>query len=121
MDCALIERRVDERLSNGMGRIARATLRPGCPVMVVDVSPGGVLIEAGRPLRPGMRVHLHLATPEKACTLPALVLRCSVWSIGQGIGEGVLYRGALQFERRWEELRTGSQGAGSSADFIPDR
>ena len=103
-----MERRREERLLNGAGRIARATLRPGCPVMVVDVSAGGALIEAGRPLRPGARVHLHLATQEHALTIPALVLRCSVWSIGQGIGAGVLYRGALQFERRWEGLLRGS-------------
>ena len=108
MDGAVADRRVEERVSNDGGRVARATLRPGCPVFVVDVSAGGALIEAGRPLRPGARVHLHIATPEKAVTLSALVLRCSVWSIGQGIGEGVLYRGALQFERRWEGLRTGS-------------
>jgi hypothetical protein len=110
MDCAVTDRRADERLPNFGGRIARATLRPGCPVMVVDVSPGGVLIEAGRPLRPGARVHLHIATPERGFTLPALVLRCSVWSIGQGAGEGVLYRGALQFERRWEGWRSSETG-----------
>ena len=104
MDCAVSDRRLEERVPNCGAGIARATLRPGCPVLIVDVSPGGALVQADRPLRPGARVYLHIATPADTFTLPALVLRCSVWSLGSEGIDGVTCRGAVQFQPRWEEF-----------------
>ena len=41
----------------------------------------------------------------KPSACPRQVLRCTVWSLGKGSGgDGVTCRGALQFERRREEL-----------------
>jgi hypothetical protein len=92
------ERRVDARFRQAALAPTRATLRPGCDVTVIDLSAGGALVQARRPLRPGARVHLQLATLGRMFALSAHVLRCAVWSLD---GEdGVIYRGALQFEHR---------------------
>lgn len=79
-----------------MSETAQATLRPGCEVSLIDVSRGGALVQAHRPLRPGARVHVRFVTDGRTFALAAQVLRCMVWSIDGD--EGVVYRGALQFE-----------------------
>ncbi len=76
----------------------RATMRPGCAVVLVDIGAGGSLIESPRPMRPGARIHLQVAMPSRTVALHAHVLRCMVWSIDPL--DGVRYRGALRFERR---------------------
>ena len=78
----------------------RVTLRPGCPVVLVDLSTGGALVQGDRPLRPGARVHLQLVTEVRTFVLAARVLRCAVWSLDPH--DGVIYRGALKFEERCE-------------------
>lgn len=88
------ERRRDGR--RAVSETAQATLRPGCEVSLIDVSRGGALVQAHRPLRPGARVHVRFITGGRTFALAAHVLRCMVWSIDAD--EGVVYRGALQFE-----------------------
>ena len=56
MDHALIDRRGEPRLAGDVLRMPQATLRPGCPVDVIDLSPQGIQVESVRPLRPGSRV-----------------------------------------------------------------
>ncbi len=80
----------------------QATLRPGCDVSVIDVSSGGALVQAHRPLRPGARVHVRLETDGRRLSLVAHVLRCVVWALNGE--EGVVYRGALQFEHPSQAL-----------------
>lgn len=111
MDQPLIDRRADARFPPLRFAETRATLRPGCIVLLVDLSAGGALVEAVRPLRPGARVHLQLVTEQRTLALPAHVLRCAVWSLDAR--DGATYRGALKFENRcdlfWEaETRRGS-------------
>lgn len=77
---------------------AQATLRPGCSVLLVDVSSGGALVQAPRPMRPGARVHLQVITPARRYAIAAQVLRCMVWTVHPA--DGVVYRGALKFEHR---------------------
>ena len=103
MDQPLTERRGDLRFPPALLRPLRATLRPGCIVSIVDLSAGGALLEAGRPLRPGARVHLQLITEVRTLVLPADVLRCVVWSLNDA--NGVKYRGALRFEQRSDFFR----------------
>lgn len=89
----------EERRGDNRRRVrgaAQATLRPGCEVSVIDLSPGGALVQAHRPLRPGARVHVRFIAEGRSFALAAHVLRCVVWSIAGD--EGVVYRGALQFE-----------------------
>jgi PilZ domain-containing protein len=98
------DRRSDPRLEWASEEITRATLRPGCTVHIVDVSAGGALLQTARPLRPGARVHFQIVTKRRAFSLVAKVLRCEVWMLDSL--EGIIYRGALQFEQRcdfvWE-------------------
>jgi len=102
VDQPLTDRRVHARFPPPRRGEPRATLRPGCPVQLVDLSAGGALVEASRPLRPGARVHLQLVTAARTFALAARVLRCAVWSLEPY--EGVTYRGALEFEERCELL-----------------
>jgi PilZ domain len=98
VDQSLIDRRRDPRFPPALLHPVRATLRPGCMVAIVNLSVTGALLEAARPLRPGARVHLQLITELRTLILPALVLRCVVWSLRDA--SGVKYRGALRFEQR---------------------
>jgi PilZ domain len=94
------DRRADPRYGWSSEDITQATLRPGCVVQVVDLSAGGALVQAGRPLRPGARLHFHLVVRRQTFRLIARVLRCAVWALDSR--HGVTYRGALQFEERFE-------------------
>jgi hypothetical protein len=100
VDQPVTERRVDARFPPPSVASTRATLRPGCIVFVVDLSAGGALVQAFRPLRPGARVHLQLVADARTVAMTAQVLRCAVWSLDPI--DGVIYRGALQFEDRCE-------------------
>ena len=78
----------------------RATVRGGSVVVVIDLSAGGALIQAPKPLPPGSRVHLHVTTAHGKVSLAAHVLRCAVWALDPETG--VTYRGALKFDHRCE-------------------
>ena len=97
------DRRSDPRYGCSSDDISHATLRPGCVVQVVDLSAGGALVQAARPLRPGARLHFHLVVRHRSFGLVAHVLRCGVWMLDSR--EGVTYRGALQFEERCDLFR----------------
>ena len=92
--------------------MTRATVRGGSVVIVIDLSAGGALIQAPKPLPPGSRVHLHVTTAHGKVSLAAHVLRCAVWALDPETG--VTYRGALKFDHRceiaWEE-GTGHESA----------
>jgi hypothetical protein len=103
MSVPLIERRGEPRVSGGALPIAQATLRPGCPVRVVDLSSMGAQVQCERPLRPGSRVFVRFVSDQQLFGAAATVLRCSVWALDP---ESITYRGALRFEERcppWRE------------------
>lgn len=100
MEQQVVDRRLEARFPAPAQNAARATLRPGCVVVLVDVSGGGTLVESPRPLRPGSRVHLQVTTAAKTFSIEAQVTRCAVWILDPI--EGVRYRGALRFEQRVE-------------------
>jgi PilZ domain len=100
MDQPIVERRVDPRIGQPAIADMRAMLRPGVPVVLHNVSAGGVLIEAPRPLKPGSRVHVQLVSGNRRFGLGARVVRCAVSSLDQG----VQYRGALKFDHQCPEL-----------------
>ena len=103
MDVALTrERRTDARFGADVIGGARATLRPACTVVLIDLSAGGALVQSTRPLRPGARVHVQLQRGPRQFALAAHVLRCAVWALDADAG--VTYRGALQFEHRCEAI-----------------
>lgn len=100
MEQQVNDRRGDTRFPLPERTEARATVRPGCSVELVDVSAGGALVEALRPLRPGARVHLQVTTPRRTFSIAAHVTRCLVWSLDPL--DGVRYRAALRLEHRIE-------------------
>jgi len=110
VDQPLTDRRIDARVSPAGA--TRATLRPGCVVLLVDVSPGGALVQARRPLRPGARAHLQFVTSAQTFGIAAHVLRCAVWSLDPR--DGALYRGALKFDQRCDVFRVETTPQGSA-------
>ena len=93
----MIDRRENPRYATAVHGPVRGTLRPGCAVLLIDVGPGGTLVEASRPMRPGSVVHLQFTTEGRTIAINGRVLRCAVWSID--LRDGVRYRGALKFDR----------------------
>jgi hypothetical protein len=64
-------------------------------LIVIDVSAGGVLVEAGRPLRPGSQVEVQMENLDRQGRLSARVVRCAVAAINAECG--VTYQAALSF------------------------
>src|SRR5688572_2296272 len=98
MACAVTERRSHERADDPWKQAAKATLRPGHPINIVNISRGGALVDGMHAMRPGARVLLQIVTTMEAIGLSALVLRCCVWSLSGN--NGVIYRAALKFDHR---------------------
>jgi hypothetical protein len=122
VDQPLTDRRIDARFALPRTALTRATLRPGCAVRVVNLSAGGALVQADQPIRPGARVHFQIVTTVRAFALVARVLRCAVWTLDPH--DGATYRGALQFEDRFEtfwepETQPGSEIPGMSKPDSP--
>lgn len=89
------ERRRDERLPPDQTRWADAgKIRPGFDVRVVDIGPGGVLIEAPTRLHVGTQVELALFASDTPLRLDVIgvVRRCHVSSLNP-----LTFRGALEF------------------------
>ncbi len=64
---------------------------------MIDVAPGGMLVEGEARLLPGTHVDVHVITTEGRVLVRSRVLRayvCGLWS------DRVLYRGALAFDRQ---------------------
>src|SRR5262245_55848145 len=76
--------------------IARARVRPGHDVTLVDVSAGGALIETERRLLPGSCVELVLVDGARSTNIRGRVLRCAVARLDPTF---IRYRGAVGFER----------------------
>ena len=112
MDSEVTDRRAHARFEPPARADARATLRPGCEVTLVDVSAAGALVDARRPLRPGARVHLQVSTASRRFAIDAHVLRCAVAALDPIAG--ITYRGALTFEHRIEWGWVGSTGCAQS-------
>ena len=81
----------------------RGRVRPGYRLIIIDVSSSGALVEAGRPLRPGSFIDVHLETDVRRGILAARVLRCAVAAIDSE--SGVTYRAALSFNESSDWVR----------------
>jgi len=82
--------------------MANGRLRPGRTARIIDVSPGGALIETDWRLLPGTKVELQVGDPVTLHRVKARLLRCHVTMVDR---ERIRYRGALVFE---EQLPMGS-------------
>lgn len=74
---------------------AVARLRPGREALVVNVSRGGVCVEAMSPLRPGHAVDIRLVLPDWHWHGEAQVLRCHVSALPRE--QKVRFRAGLAF------------------------
>jgi hypothetical protein len=94
---ASVERRRHARRGRSQQHgIARARVRPGHAVTVIDISGSGALVETSHRLMPNANVEVHLER-DGATTLTARarILRCSVFRLHATV---VHYRCAMAFE-----------------------
>jgi len=91
-----LERREARRRRADEHGVVTARIRPGHQVTLIDLSPGGALVEAGRRLLPGSSVELHIQAADRHATMRGNVLRCSVVRVRP---ESMCYRGAIAFDR----------------------
>ena len=90
------ERRAWPRISTAnWSGLSTGHLQPGRTARIVDMSPGGALLETECRLLPGMRIELQLGAPTTLCRVRAIVLRCHVAALSS---ERIQYHGALAFE-----------------------
>ena len=81
-------------------------LRPGTPVLIVNLSSFGALVESAMPCRPGVRTELHLDSPDgRRRSAIGEVLRCWVASV-----KPLRFRSALSFEPKAELFDGGNAG-----------
>lgn len=90
------ERRLARRRGADEHGIVSAKIRPGHPVTLIDLSPGGALVEADRRLLPGSTVELHIQSADRHASMRGCVLRCSVVRVRPA---SICYRGAIAFDR----------------------
>jgi hypothetical protein len=91
------ERRSAGRCAYADGHLPPAArIRPGTPVIVVNLSERGVLVEAGLRCKPGARCEVAIALDEGETVVRARVVRCFVARLTAAT---VRYRTALAFER----------------------
>jgi len=69
-------------------------LRTGDPLSLVNLGPGGALVDSARRLLPGTTVVLQVSMDDGTLTLRALVMWCTVHALSSDV---VRYRGALAF------------------------
>jgi hypothetical protein len=110
------ERRRAKR-TRAHGIVAR--VRPGYRVSVLDVSSGGALLEAGRPLRPGADVEVQFERDDGRVRIAGTVVRCGVCALDPE--RGPTYRAAVSFRETFEWAResTTHYGHGVPARHAP--
>jgi hypothetical protein len=91
------DRRAFARLArDGDHRIGTVRVRPGHHAKMMNVSPGGALIETCRGLSPGRTVDLQIETEQHRTVVRGRVLRCAVIQL---LASHVTYRSAIAFDR----------------------
>ena len=102
------DRRTHRRLAPAeLAWIREARLKYGPAVSLIDLSPGGALVQTNVPLRPGTDLVIEIVGP-RIETVPFRVLRSELAHISD---EGAIYQGACQFKRnidlaaRWNSAR----------------
>ena len=92
----LIERRRERRHSGGGRRWQQdAVLRPGQPVLLLNISGRAALVESGARLRPGAHTELQLSGAGMRLGIKGRLDRCHVAALAP-----LRYRGVLFFEQR---------------------
>jgi hypothetical protein len=90
------ERRREARAAPGaLGWEAEAVLRPGLSVRVLDLSPGGALVESSTAVRPESTTELQLSAERGRAAVRAYVAGCWVDGLAP-----LRYRARLVFDVR---------------------
>jgi hypothetical protein len=102
-----IDRRAaPRRAAAAYGLEYHGQLRPGTPVLVVNLSSFGALVESALPCRPGSRTELHLDSPDgRRRSASGAVLRCWVASVAP-----LRFRSAVRFEVEADLFGTADAG-----------
>jgi hypothetical protein len=91
-----VERRRERRSSGGGARWrAHAVLRPGQPVILLNINSRAALVESAARLRPGARTEVQLAGAQSRASVGGRLDRCYVAAI-----EPMRYRGVFVFDER---------------------
>lgn len=94
----LHERRTEKRrTAGGVQCRPDAVLRPGQPVVVLNINSRAALVESHVRLRPGALTELQLASGSGRTSIRGTLDRCHVCAL-----EPLRYRGLLVFEGRLE-------------------
>jgi hypothetical protein len=92
----LIERRCERRTAGaGPHWQARAILRPGQPITLLNISSRAALVESAARLRPGAHTEVRLAGLNVRASIGGRLDRCYVAAL-----EPIRYRGVLVFDER---------------------
>ena len=90
----VLERRAARRVAPGATRwSAHALLRPGVPVVLVNISTHGALVESSVRLRPGAHTELQMSEAAARRLVGGRVDRCHVTRL-----DPLCYRGAIVFD-----------------------
>ena len=101
------DRRTEQRVAAERLRWrANAVLRPGQPVVLLNINSRAALVESDARLRPGAHTELQLLGGGDRTTIRGRLERCQVAALGP-----LRYRGVLIFDHRLE-LDDGSGGCG---------
>ena len=94
----IADRRRETRRTGGGPRFdRRAVLRPGQPVILVNISTRAALVESGSRLRPGAFSELQLKGSGTRASIKGRLDRCYVAAL-----EPIRYRGVLVFDQPLE-------------------
>jgi PilZ domain len=107
-------RRAPRSRESGWG----ARVRPGHRVHVVNVSAGGALIDATRPLRPGTDVEVQFERSDSRVRVSATVLRCGIAALDPH--RGPTYRAAIAFSQTIDWVREGTTHDGYCMPDVHD-
>jgi hypothetical protein len=92
----LIERRSERRRPGGGPRWpAKAVMRPGEPITLLNISSRAVLVESAARLRPGARTEIQLNAVASRTSVRGHLQRCYVAAL-----DPLRYRGVMIFEDR---------------------
>jgi PilZ domain-containing protein len=111
------DRRIYPRLSpRDLSTPASIRIPNHPPVSLVDLSPGGALIDMPFQMRPDSRVTLEFRAASERMMLPFRMLRCYVTSLGGG----VQYQAAGEFEQQldWKPLLADTEAQATTDRLI---
>jgi hypothetical protein len=99
-------RRWPRRNPSDITFLERVTFNQGATVQVINIAPGGMLMESELRLRPHMKVMLQLVTSDNVFKVTGCVLRSSVASLAGT----VRYQTAIAFDEPLQILDSGKNG-----------